>query len=251
MLSDMSLSDLPAEIIIDIFKSFDVVGSATALSQTSRKFHTVWRTNIVSICREVLPRGVEYYDQANKVFEEMKQSILGDGQANASILRVDRRVIKTTIPSRVLLSIAESTFVALIEFEFEFEDGDLAGLSDHCSCIRTGPDGQYHCPFTPSGLSRYYHFLQSFYHTMSVMHLAAKTTQEIRQTLSPVQLLDFFQMSEAMIRVLKSSARHPWSRFDCLVFSNQGSPNWKKSQHGSELFITRQVRTMTSIAVED
>ena len=182
---------MPTELIIDIFKSFDIISSASALSQASRKMNTVWRTNIIPICHEVLPCGIEYYHQARQVWEEMKQSVLVVPSQSAAEDQADGGLL----PARVLFPIAESVF-SNIHTEF-CHQGSFSS-----SCIE-----RY---LIASGSSSRSRFLRSYYRTMSILHLAAKNTCERDQNLSPLQLLDLFRMSEAMLRVLRISACEHW-----------------------------------------
>ena len=195
----MSLSSCPAEIIIDIFKSFDVISSATALSQTSRKFHAVWRTNIISICDQVLPHGIEYKSQVHQIFEEMKQSVLLSSQSSAE----DKSHADISLLAKPLFSIAKN---ALSKSQM-----DSRAL---------GPRGRSFMDrrvvaFDASSHSR---FLWSYYQTMSIMHLASIMSGEMNGTLSPLQLLEFLHMSESMIWILKTSASEPWHIFDSSDF---------------------------------
>ncbi len=62
--SASSLPALPTELITQIFKSTDNFATATALSSTSRKFQSIWKTDSASICYAILVRTIPCYDQA-------------------------------------------------------------------------------------------------------------------------------------------------------------------------------------------
>ena len=194
----MSLSDCPAEIIIDIFKSFDIISSATALSQISRKFYAIWRTNIISICEEVLPQGIEYKGQVHQILEELKESVLVPSQNLA-----EGQTDADSLPAKSIFSIAENAF---------------SKVQMDTDALR--PRGRFFmdrriAAFDESSHSR---FLLSYYHTMSIMHLASMTPSDMNETLSPLQLLDFLRTNEATIRILKTAISEPWDIFDTTDF---------------------------------
>ncbi|KAK3171040.1 hypothetical protein OEA41_003124 [Lepraria neglecta] len=73
--------DLPPELIIIVFKSFGEFTSATALVRTSHKFHSVWEDSPSTITNAVLPRAIEYFDQATERLEADDK--LANNQASA------------------------------------------------------------------------------------------------------------------------------------------------------------------------
>ena len=63
-MSASSLPALPTELITQIFKSINDFATATALSSTSRRFQSIWKTHSASICYAILVRTIPCYDQA-------------------------------------------------------------------------------------------------------------------------------------------------------------------------------------------
>ncbi len=58
-----SFSDLPSEIILNVFKSTDNFSAATTLSSISRQFNTMWRLNINSISKAILGHMFEAHEE--------------------------------------------------------------------------------------------------------------------------------------------------------------------------------------------
>ena len=80
--ANMSLSDLPTEIIVHLFRSVDNIRPAAVLSQISGHLHSVWRYNLSSIYDSVLPREIECYDQARQLLEARAQSDVVVGESS-------------------------------------------------------------------------------------------------------------------------------------------------------------------------
>ena len=100
-----TLLDLPPELIIIVFKSFGEFSSATALVRTSHKFHSVWEDSPSTITNAVLPRAIEYFDQATERLEADDK--LANNQASAdathpAIQRTKRLVANMMVARRVL-----------------------------------------------------------------------------------------------------------------------------------------------------
>ncbi|KAL6716491.1 hypothetical protein ACLMJK_006058 [Lecanora helva] len=68
------LSNMPPEILINIFRYAPSVSAASALSQTSSALHDVWTANIPRICDATLERGIECYKEANELFEAQEET---------------------------------------------------------------------------------------------------------------------------------------------------------------------------------
>ncbi|KAF6225926.1 hypothetical protein HO173_012698 [Letharia columbiana] len=78
-----SFSDLPAEIIIQVFKSVDDFSTAAALSNVSRNLFTIWKQDLPSICRAVLPRTVDCFDEAQDLMEAQSHSAQNQQSSDA------------------------------------------------------------------------------------------------------------------------------------------------------------------------
>ena len=64
-----TITDLPAEIILQIYKHLDSPSGIAALNTTSRMYNWIWRTNTASISSAVLSRSIDCYDSAVEQFE--------------------------------------------------------------------------------------------------------------------------------------------------------------------------------------
>ncbi|KAL9118411.1 MAG: hypothetical protein Q9187_005045 [Circinaria calcarea] len=64
-----SLSDMPSEIILSIFKVTDDLSTVTSLAGTVRIFYDIWGQNTTAITDSVLQRSFECYDDAQKLIE--------------------------------------------------------------------------------------------------------------------------------------------------------------------------------------
>ncbi len=177
----MSLSDLPTELMVGVFKSVDVISSATALSQTSHHLHATWRSNLPSICDAVLPRMIEAYDQAHQFLEVREISNVAISQssveekANAAVLRATRLLVHAN--------------TARLKFKkFEVGTPDQWG----------GWASTKHMDRTLDESSRI-RFLKGYYRAKSVIYLVeTNRTELLKPTLASIHLLDFLRAYEVM-----------------------------------------------------
>ncbi len=197
----MSLSDLPAELIVDVFKAVDTISSAAALSQTSHHLHATWRSNLPSICDAVLPRMIEGYDQARRFLELRETSNVVTGQssveekANAAILRATSLVVNAD--------------TALLKFNrFKFEESDQWGGWDSdqwggWAFTKGNKHKQKDRTFDDCIRIR---FLQGWYPAKSLVHLVKDDrTELLKPILASMHLLDLFRAYEVMEWMLRES----------------------------------------------
>lgn len=64
-----TITDLPAEIKLQIYRYLDSSLEITAMNSTSRMLNWIWRINAASISSAVLSRSIEYYGSALELFE--------------------------------------------------------------------------------------------------------------------------------------------------------------------------------------
>ena len=62
-----SLSDFPAELLIQVYKSLDNVKDVTALNLASHQFYDLWLSHIVSISDAVFSRTIKSFDDAREL----------------------------------------------------------------------------------------------------------------------------------------------------------------------------------------
>lgn len=183
----MSLSTLPTELIVHVFKSVNDLGSAAALSRTSRDLHTIWRYSLASICNAVLPRMVECYDEACLLLEATTTSTIV-----ASRSSVENKAQAAISRAQMLFTNARLAQDALTQFEIEVATLQ-AILPEHmfeCACAGKGRDKR--------GFDRV-HILEGYYRAVSITHLVGKGETTLRQQiLATMRLLDFLRMSEIL-----------------------------------------------------
>ena len=227
----MSLSYLPNELLVPIFKLVDKVSDAAALSRTSRRFHDVYQYNLSSICDAVLPRTIEVYDQAAqlleartdpaaissddlltifgtvsppnikayKTIEEYDQAVQlvkarAKPKTSASQSATDEPPVAAVKRAKKLLADADLMHSTLQQLEMRLS---LAGeispdLLVRGSSITEPPEIPCLEPFSRA------RFLQGWYRGLSVIYLRRKTGAEMYQLLASMSLLDLFCMCEIM-----------------------------------------------------
>ena len=194
----MSLSDLPTELILHLFKSVDNISSAAVLSQTSRHLHSVWRYSLSSICDSVLPREIECYDQARQLLEARAHSDTVDGESSLSI---EEKAEAAILRVRMLFTNANCAYEALKGFENTLPCEGVMTPEEYerfasiCTCGLTESDDEGYP--TLGGVSRD-RFLQGYYRAMTMIYLAGKSSTTRYHFLASMHLLDFFRMLEIM-----------------------------------------------------
>ena len=193
-IAKMSLSDLPNELIVHVFKSVDNIGSAAALSQASHHLHKVWRYNLPSICDAVLPRMIECYEQAHQLLEARAKSDLVAGEWSLSI---EEKAYAAILRSSVLFTNADIVHEALKWFEGDLTAHweDTPERFEQCACDGTGLD--HHDNRTLVRFSRR-RFLQGCYRALSMIYWAEKSAKRRYQLLASMSLMDYFEMLEIM-----------------------------------------------------
>ena len=64
-----SITDLPSEMILRIYRYLDGPSEIIALNRTSRLYYWIWRMNAASISGAVVPRSIDCYISALELFE--------------------------------------------------------------------------------------------------------------------------------------------------------------------------------------
>ena len=228
----MSLSCLPTELLVHIFKLVDNVCDAAALSRTSHHFHAIYKYNLSSICDAVLPRSIEAYDQAAQLVEARTNSaaISSDDiqtifdavypptmMAYDTIEAYDQAVqlVKARAKPKITSSQSstdEKPVAAVVRAKKLFADVHLvhSALRQFEMGVSLTPGvppellvlGSSHTE--PPGISSLEpftraRFLQGYYRGISVIYLKKKTGAEMYQFLESMSLLDLFRMCEVMI----------------------------------------------------
>ena len=228
----MSLSYLPNELLVHIFKSVKNVSDAAALSRTSRRFHEIFQYNLSSICDTVLPRTIEVYDQAAQLVEARTDpaaissddfQTICDAVSNPpdtrhydTIEEYDQAVqlVKARAKPNIVSSpssTSEHPVAAVKRAKKLFADADLVNTTLRqfemiVSLTREAPPElliQASSLTDPPGISSLEpltraRFLEAHYRGISVLYLLRKPAAEMCQLFAPLSLLDLFRMCEIM-----------------------------------------------------
>ena len=189
----MSLPNLPNELILHLYKSFDKVNEAAALSHTSRHFHTIWRYNLTSICDAVLPKVIRCYSQHCQLAEARANSDLvvnqssDDDGAKAAVVRAQAMLNDDTLAGYALGIFENQTYFYL----------RIMGIAEQL----------YQCDCTPYTRNRREYILAQFtcnrfskglLRAMSILYLAGKSGTKIYKFLASMNLVDFYAMVDVM-----------------------------------------------------
>jgi hypothetical protein len=109
MRSPPTLSTLPPEIILNVFKSADDFSDVAALARTAHIFNNVWKQNPNSICKAVLPRAITNLPAAEKLLEAQEKaggvsSMQDDEKADGGDSTQDASCLKSINRAKLLLS---------------------------------------------------------------------------------------------------------------------------------------------------
>ena len=169
----MSLSTIPNELILQIFKSTDSFATVTLLSSTCRRFRSIWDTHMPSVCHAILVRTLTCYNQA---FEYVRAQPLEDA-GSGQIQDTTPIVVKVT---KQFLDNADVACRALQLYETQLIQGP--------SCETCGPSRLTGAQRTS--------FLQAWYR---IHTLASLPTDPLPyEMLASLDLLEFEQMLEVM-----------------------------------------------------
>ncbi len=191
----MSLSSLPNEIILHLFKSFHQINGAAALSHTSRHFHTIWRYNLTSICDAIFPKVIGSYSQFCQLAEARANSDLVVNQSS-----VDDRAKAAIVRAQVMLNDEDLAGYALDLFELhvdcEWRTMEISDRLYQCACTPITRD----FALGPYVLKQFHRnrFWRGFLRAMSILYLAGKGGTRMYKFLTSMNLLDFFAMVEVM-----------------------------------------------------
>lgn len=169
----MTLPDLPAELLIGIFKATDSVPTALALAKTSHRLHNIWTSN----ADVILPSIVECFPQAQKLATTQEKAAQEQSHAQETGV-APRPQVPITINQRICRN-ATLALRVLETFENKVLDALLQTTSWVC-----------YVPFTPTERTT---FLHGFYLAMTFVTLGRDVP-----FLFNLPMLSYMQMSEAM-----------------------------------------------------
>ena len=73
-MGSLALTDLPPEVMLEIFRSADSFATMNALVRSSRTFHRIWLMHANSISVAILPNCIEYYRDAECLVYAQEQA---------------------------------------------------------------------------------------------------------------------------------------------------------------------------------
>ena len=71
----VSLSDFPAELLIQVYKSLDNMKDITALNLVSHQFYDLWHSHTVSISDAVFSRKIKSFDDVTELMKLQQKSV--------------------------------------------------------------------------------------------------------------------------------------------------------------------------------
>ncbi len=77
-MSPPTLSSLPTEIKCQIMEACDALRTVLALAQTGSLFQQTWRSHAKSICQQVLPRSLDYYEYGQTLVDIQSSVIVAE-----------------------------------------------------------------------------------------------------------------------------------------------------------------------------
>ena len=230
----MSLSYLPNELLVHVFKSVDNVRDAAALSRTSQRFHQIYEYSLSSICDAVIPRTIDFYDQAAQLFEartypaalspddwqrirdtvhppksevfrtydifDRYERLVSLFQAGAkpkitsSQSSTDDKPVAAVERAKKLLADADLVLSELPQFERILSILEVPPKSPERGSPLTEPPNT--SSLEPFARAR---FLQGYYRAFSLIYLRKRNGAEMYQFLASMSLLDLFCMCEVMV----------------------------------------------------
>ena len=78
-----SLSNLPGNLILQIFNSLEKTSDIAVLNRASRKLYIIWRMHAASIWSAVIPREVTRYEVAYELLEAHQKPTVLDEEYSA------------------------------------------------------------------------------------------------------------------------------------------------------------------------
>jgi hypothetical protein len=151
-------SNIPPELICQVFELLDSFSSVAALARTGRKFYQTWRTHATPICRAVGPRCFTNFNEAERLVDMQSQA------ENASPSQ-ESSELKSIIRAKRLLSNARCAAAACADW-VNFCQIQHSGWAED-----RGPEGSPETYMRPSECAL---FEQNFYilWTLGVMQSA-------------------------------------------------------------------------------
>lgn len=228
---NMSLLDLPPELILHVFESCDMFSHTAALSKTSRHLYLIWIYYLTSICDAILPKVIECYDQAHQ-FDDSEAHQFDDAELESFV-----RASYSSVQGKAIIAIsrAERLFanqrysyaiMKIFRMQVSFIHRTRQRGLNGCECFNllTAFEDK---PRTRTD------FLQGHYRAWSIMYLVEKNRANMYHVLTSMSLLDFFRMLEIAEWMIYSYSRE-WEIF-------RDSKEWESTSEGYRFLASLEI----------
>ena len=124
-----SFSDLPTELIVQIFYSVDGFSTAATLSSVSHRLLFIWKRISTSLCTILLSRVIDCFDQAGILVEAQWRYAQGQNSFDANDAAIER--------TKLFFANEEIAFIALRRYEYTLFDEEILDGRDMTAAKRT------------------------------------------------------------------------------------------------------------------
>lgn len=164
-----SFSSLPTELIIQTFHSVDGFSTAAALSGVSHQINSIWKQILPSLCKTLLPRTVDCFDQAKELAEAQSRVADNKKPSDATGVAIER--------AKLLFANADMARVAYHSYKYRMFCGKRLDSHDMTAAERTS-------------------FVQSWYRAIAIATLGNDLEPLPYQMMISMNLFQFLQMME-------------------------------------------------------
>jgi len=231
-----TLSTIPTELLIHIFKSADDFSTVSALSRACRNFHEVWQTYNSSICDAVLPRAIVCFDELveldnswwdmNRPFFMLQSHNQEPQECKSHKGNSDDQVYADHLRKRTSYGCAiNPRQVGACRAAHLLSEANAArSASEIFNSIAGNADGR-------SALNNSTQvFIRTWYRTLTLVHTTAH--KDYITILSKLALLDVFQMIKNLhillrpsqsSRLLRAASIYTWTLLRSPLLTNDSS----------------------------
>ena len=166
-----SLSDLPTELIVQVF--YSVVGFSTAatLSSLSHRLFSIWKRISTSLCTILLSRVIDCFNQARILVEAQWRYAQDQNSFDANEAAIER--------TKLFFANEDIACNALRRYEYPLFDEEILDGRDMTVAERTS-------------------FVKAWYRTIAMVTLGSDFEPLPYQILVSMDLLQFLQLMEAI-----------------------------------------------------
>lgn len=166
-----SFSDLPTELIVQIFYSVDGFSTAATLSSVSNRFLSIWKRIFTSLCTTLLSRAIDCFDQAEILVEAQWRYAQDQNSFDTNKAAIER--------TKLFFANEDIACVALRRYEYTLLDEEILDGRHMTAAERTS-------------------FVKAWYRAIAIVILGSDFEPLPYQILVSMDLLQFLQMMEAI-----------------------------------------------------